>query len=119
MKDLKTIRGMPDLYDEDVERISIVENICLETFKSFNFQEFRTPIVENKTLFQRSVGESSDIIQKEVYEFEDRNGEILCLRPEGTAGLVRALITFTWVRCLGMKGLKKVEIDNFFRLEQS
>ena len=66
MKDLKTTRGMPDLYDEDVERISIVENICLETFKSFNFQEFRTPIVENKTLFQRSVGESSDIIQKEV-----------------------------------------------------
>ena len=129
MKDLKTIRGMPDLYDEDVERISIVENICLETFKSFNFQEFRTPIVENKTLFQRSVGESSDIIQKEVYEFEDRNGEILCLRPEGTAGLVRALITnglmndeikkFTWVQCLGMKGLKKVEKDNFFRLEQS
>ena len=40
MKDLKTIRGMPDLYDEDVERISIVENICLETFKSFNFQYF-------------------------------------------------------------------------------
>ncbi len=107
MKDLKTIRGMPDLYDEDVERISIVENICLETFKSFNFQEFRTPIVENKTLFQRSVGESSDIIQKEVYEFEDRNGEILCLRPEGTAGLVRALIT---------NGLMNDEIKKFFYL---
>ena len=107
MKDLKTTRGMPDLYDEDVERISIVENICLETFKSFNFQEFRTPIVENKTLFQRSVGESSDIIQKEVYEFEDRNGEILCLRPEGTAGLVRALIT---------NGLMNDEIKKFFYL---
>ena len=107
MKDLKTIRGMPDLYNEDVERISIVENICLETFKSFNFQEFRTPIVENKTLFQRSVGESSDIIQKEVYEFEDRNGEILCLRPEGTAGLVRALIT---------NGLMNDEIKKFFYL---
>ena len=107
MKDLKTIRGMPDLYDEDVERISIVENICLETFKSFNFQEFRTPIVENKSLFQRSVGESSDIIQKEVYEFEDRNGEILCLRPEGTAGLVRALIT---------NGLMNDEIKKFFYL---
>ena len=107
MKDLKTTRGMPDLYDEDVERISFVENICLETFKSFNFQEFRTPIVENKTLFQRSVGESSDIIQKEVYEFEDRNGEILCLRPEGTAGLVRALIT---------NGLMNDEIKKFFYL---
>ena len=107
MKDLKTIRGMPDLYDEEVERISIVEKTCIETFKSFNFQEFRTPIVENKTLFQRSVGESSDIIQKEVYEFEDRNGEILCLRPEGTAGLVRALIT---------NGLMNDEIKKFFYL---
>jgi len=107
MKDLKMIRGMPDLYDEDVERISFVENICLETFKSFNFQEFRTPIVENKSLFQRSVGESSDIIQKEVYEFEDRNGELLCLRPEGTAGLVRALIT---------NGLMNDEIKKFFYL---
>ena len=107
MIDLKMIRGMPDLYDEDVERISFVENICLETFKSFNFQEFRTPIVENKSLFQRSVGESSDIIQKEVYEFEDRNGELLCLRPEGTAGLVRALIT---------NGLMNDEIKKFFYL---
>ena len=58
MKDLKTIRGMPDLYDEEVEKISIVEKTCLEIFKSFNFQEFRTQIIENKSLFQRSVGES-------------------------------------------------------------
>ena len=93
MKDLKTIRGMPDLYDEDIERIALVENICLEVFKSFNYKEFRTPVIENKSLFQRSAGETSDIVQKEVYEFEDRNGEMLCLRPEGTAGLVRALIT--------------------------
>ena len=107
MKDLKTIRGMPDLYDEEVERISIVEKTCFETFKSFNFQEFRTPIIENKSLFQRSVGESSDIIQKEVYEFEDRNGELLCLRPEGTAGLVRALIT---------NGLMNDEIKKYFYL---
>ena len=107
MKDLKTIRGMPDLYDEEVERISIVEKTCLEIFKSFNFQEFRTPVIENKSLFQRSVGESSDIIQKEVYEFEDRNGEMLCLRPEGTAGLVRALIT---------NGLMNDEIKKFFYL---
>ena len=93
MSDLKTIRGMPDLYNESIEAISLVEKICTKVFKSFNYQEFRTPIIESKSLFQRSVGESSDIIQKEVYEFEDKNGELLCLRPEGTAGLVRALIT--------------------------
>ena len=107
MKDLKTIRGMPDLYDLDIERISRVENICIEVFKSFNYQEFRTPLIENKSLFQRSAGETSDIIQKEVYEFDDRNGETLCLRPEGTAGLVRALIT---------NGLLSEEIKKYFYL---
>ena len=68
MKDLKTIRGMPDLYDEDIERIVLVENTCLEVFKSFNYKEFRTPVIENKSLFQRSAGETSDIVQKEVYD---------------------------------------------------
>ena len=105
MKDLKTIRGMPDLYDEDIERIALVENTCLKVFKSFNYKEFRTPIIENKSLFQRSAGETSDIVQKEVYEFQDRNEETLCLRPEGTAGLVRALIT---------NGLISEEIKKFF-----
>ena len=47
MKDLKTIRGMPDLYAEEMNRISFVEDVCTEIFKSFNFQEFRTPILEN------------------------------------------------------------------------
>ena len=105
MSDLKTIRGMPDLYGENIEAISMVEEVCLKTFKSFNFQEFRTPILEKKSLFERSVGESSDIMQKEVYEFKDRKDELLCLRPEGTAGLVRALIT---------NGLDNDEIKKFY-----
>ena len=107
MNDLKTIRGMPDLYGENIEAISMVEETCLKTFKSFNFQEFRTPVLENKSLFDRSVGESSDIMQKEVYEFKDRKDELLCLRPEGTAGLVRALIT---------NGLDNDEIKKFYYL---
>jgi len=107
MNDLKTIRGMPDLYGENIEAISMVEKICLKTFKSFNYQEFRTPVLENKSLFDRSVGESSDIMQKEVYEFKDRKDELLCLRPEGTAGLVRALIT---------NGLDNDEIKKFYYL---
>ena len=107
MSDLKTIRGMPDLYGENIEGISIVEKACQKTFQSFNFQEFRTPILENKSLFNRSVGESSDIMQKEVYEFKDRKDNLLCLRPEGTAGLVRALIT---------NGLDNDEIKKYFYL---
>ena len=107
MKDLKTIRGMPDLYGENIEAVSMVEEICLKTFKNFNYKEFRTPVLENKSLFERSVGESSDIMQKEVYEFKDRKDELLCLRPEGTAGLVRALLT---------NGLDDDEIKKFFYL---
>ena len=107
MSDLKTIRGMPDLYGENIEAISMVEEICLKTFKNFNYNEFRTPVLENKSLFERSVGESSDIMQKEVYEFKDRKDELLCLRPEGTAGLVRALLT---------NGLDDDEIKKFFYL---
>ena len=108
MSDLKTIRGMPDLYGENIEAISMVEEICLKTFKSFNYKEFRTPVVEYKSIFERTAGETSDIIQKkEVFELAERKGEMLCLRPEGTATLVRALIT---------NGLDDDEIKKFFYL---
>ena len=60
MKDLKTIRGMPDLYAEEMNRISFVEDVCTEIFRSFNFQEFRTPILENKSLFERSADLSNN-----------------------------------------------------------
>ena len=93
MKELKTIRGMPDLFGSQIQGISFVEKTCEKIFKSFNFQEFRTPILENKSLFKRSVGDTSEMVQKEMYELKDRKGEELCLRLEGTAGLVRALIT--------------------------
>jgi len=108
MSDLKTVRGMPDLYGENIEAISMVEEICLKTFKSFNYKEFRTPVVEYKSIFERTAGETSDIIQKkEVFELAERKGEMLCLRPEGTATLVRALIT---------NGLDDDEIKKFFYL---
>ena len=106
MSDLKTIRGMPDLYGKDIEAISVIEKTCKEVFLAFNYSEIRTPLIEYKSLFERSVGESSEIIQqKEVFELDDRKGEMLCLRPEGTAGLVRSLIT---------NGLDDEEIKKFF-----
>ena len=106
MTDLKTIRGMPDLYGKDIEAISMIEKTCKEVFSAFNYSEIRTPLIEYKSLFERSVGESSEIIQqKEVFELDDRKGEMLCLRPEGTAGLVRSLIT---------NGLDDEEIKKFF-----
>ena len=106
MSDLKTIRGMPDLYGKDIEAISMIEKTCKEVVLAFNYSEIRTPLIEYKSLFERSVGESSEIIQqKEVFELDDRKGEMLCLRPEGTAGLIRSLIT---------NGLDDEEIKKFF-----
>jgi len=106
MSNLKTIRGMPDLYGKDIEAISMIEKTCKEVFLGFNYLEIRTPLIEYKSLFERSVGELSEIIQqKEVFELDDRKGEMLCLRPEGTAGLVRSLIT---------NGLDDEEIKKFF-----
>ena len=84
----------------------MIEKTCKEVFLGFNYSEVRTPLIEYKSLFERSVGESSEIIQqKEVFELDDRKGEMLCLRPEGTAGLVRSLIT---------NGLDDEEIKKFF-----
>mgnify|MGYP005736457039 FL=1 len=86
MSDLKTIRGMPDLYGKDIEAISMIEKTCKEVFLAFNYSEIRTPLIEYKSLFERSVGESSEIIQqKEVFELDDRKGEMLCLRPEAVS----------------------------------
>jgi len=121
MKDLKTpkgigrgtlpIRGMPDLYGENIEAISIVEKACKEIFQSFNYQEFRTPIVEFRDLFFGAVGEDTEI-QKQVYLLDSGLNpryiaSPLCLRPEGTAGLVRALIS---------NALDSDEIKKFFYL---
>ena len=105
------IRGMPDLYGENIEAISIVEKACEEIFQSFNYQEFRTPIVEYRSLFFGAVGEDTEI-QKQVFLLNnDLNPRFianpLCLRPEGTAGLVRGLIS---------NGLDSDEIKKFFYL---
>ena len=103
----KSLRGMRDLFPEDLQKLKFLEDAFEEVFNRFNFQEIRVPILEYSELFHRTVGESSDIMQKEVYEFKDRKDELLCLRPEGTAGLVRALIT---------NGLDNDEIKKFYYL---
>ncbi len=91
-KKIQAIRGMHDLLPEDTYRWQIVEQ-CIRTVVScFGYQEIRMPIVEYTDLFQRSIGEVTDIVEKEMYTFQDRNGDKLSLRPEGTASCVRAAI---------------------------
>lgn len=92
MMKLQAVRGMHDILPEDTSLWRQVESILADSLKKYGYQEIRLPIVEKTELFMRSIGEVTDIVEKEMYTFEDRSGESLTLRPEGTAGCVRAMI---------------------------
>lgn len=83
---------MPDLLPDQSGVWSYMEKMIFDIFSTYSFEEIRTPILESTNLFCRSIGEISDIIEKEMYSFPDRNDESLSLRPEGTAGCVRAAV---------------------------
>ena len=92
MTKFKSIRGMNDVTPSEVSVWQFVEASIRSIFASYAYDEIRFPIVEQTELFSRSVGESTDIVSKEMYTFEDRNGDGIALRPEGTAGCVRACL---------------------------
>lgn len=89
---LTAIKGMRDLLPVEVKAWQAVEEKARRLFKTYGYAEVRTPIVEPTELFVRSVGETSAIVEKEMYTFEDRKGVSLTLRPEGTASVVRAYV---------------------------
>lgn len=89
-KQIQAIRGMNDLLPTQSPVWQKVESIIRSSVSAFGYSEIRTPIVESTDLFKRSIGEVTDIVEKEMYTFEDRNGDSLTLRPEGTASTVRA-----------------------------
>ena len=89
---IKSLRGMPDLFPEDLKKWHLLEKTISKVFYSFNTQEIRTPLLESTELFSRSVGNSSDIVNKELYSFLDKNEESISLRPEGSASVIRAII---------------------------
>ncbi|MEJ2508956.1 MAG: histidine--tRNA ligase [Gammaproteobacteria bacterium] len=89
-KSIQAIRGMNDILPDQTPRWQYVERIFREVMAAYGYQEIRLPLVEKTELFKRSIGEVTDIVEKEMYTFEDRNGDSLTLRPEGTAGCVRA-----------------------------
>jgi histidyl-tRNA synthetase len=93
MKTLQAVRGMNDLLPQDAARWQWLEDTVRDVFEQYGYRLMRTPIVEPTALFVRSIGEVTDIVEKEMYSFEDSmNGDKLTLRPEATAGLVRAAI---------------------------
>jgi histidyl-tRNA synthetase len=89
-KAIQAVRGMNDLLPETVERWQLVETKARDILHAYGYREIRLPVLEKSELFARSIGRQTDIVEKEMYSFEDRNGENLTLRPEGTAGCVRA-----------------------------
>jgi histidyl-tRNA synthetase len=89
---IKSLRGMNDILSEDYERFTYFINTATKIARNYGFHFIQTPLLEETALFKRSVGESSDIVGKEMYQFTDKGDNDVCLRPEGTAGVVRAFI---------------------------
>ena len=98
MNIINSLTGMIDLIDnssnkeEIANKIFFTEKILKKTFENFHFYEIRTPALEDTDLFKRSVGDTSDIVNKELYSFEDKNKKSITLRPEGTASVIRSII---------------------------
>ncbi|MBE0492902.1 MAG: histidine--tRNA ligase [Thiomicrospira sp.] len=91
-KQIAAIRGMNDIYGQQAMAFQQVLQAAEQTLHQYGYQPVRLPLVEKTELFARSIGEVTDIVEKEMYTFADRNGDSLSLRPEGTAGCVRAMI---------------------------
>jgi histidyl-tRNA synthetase len=92
MEKITAIRGFKDILPDDARLFWEVEVIAREVFKAFGFREIRVPILEKTDLFKRSIGETTDIVEKEMYTFTDRDNELLTMRPEATASVIRAYI---------------------------
>lgn len=88
----KSIKGTLDLLPSESHKRQFVEQTCLEVAQNFGYKEIRTPVFEHTELFRRGVGDTTDVVQKEMYTFEDKGGRSITLRPEGTAGVVRSYL---------------------------
>ncbi len=89
---VKAVRGFKDILPGQSENWRAVEDVARDVFESFGLREIRTPVLEKTDVFVRGIGEHTDIVEKEMYTFPDRNGDSLTLRPEATAGVIRAAI---------------------------
>ena len=98
MSNIRAIKGMNDLFEEELVWWRKITSTAEQIFKAYGYGEIRTPILEEAQLFIRGVGETTDIVEKEMYLFEDRDKKMVCLRPENTAGVVRAMLQHGKIR---------------------
>lgn len=103
MNSIQSIRGMHDVLPDQAPLWHWLEKRVAAIFAAYDFHEIRTPLLEKAELFTRAIGQSTDVVEKEMYAFEDRNGELLSLRPEGTAGVVRSVIQHGLSQTPGLK----------------
>ncbi len=89
---IQSIRGVKDILPDEIWKWQHIESVAHNIFPRYGFKEIRLPIFENTQLFSRSIGEATDIVEKEMYTFNDRGGDSITLRPEGTASVVRAYV---------------------------
>src|SRR5690625_7589694 len=89
---MRAPRGTVDILAHEAKKWQYVESVMKDICDRFHFEEIRTPLFEHTEVFQRGVGDSTDIVQKEMYTFDDRGGRSLTLRPEGTSADVRACV---------------------------
>ncbi len=88
----KAIKGTKDLLPKDAYKNQYIEGTCLDIAEKFGYKEIRTPVFEHTELFERGVGDTTDVVQKEMYTFNDKGGRSITLRPEGTAGAARSFL---------------------------
>src|ERR1700683_4452135 len=113
---IRAIKGPRDLLPPDSAVWNRVERTAREVFRAYNYHEIRTPILEETQLFARGVGQETDIVSKEMYTFEDRDGSSLTLRPENTASVIRAYIEHRLDQIPGVQ--KLYYIGPMFRRER-
>lgn len=115
MSKIKALRGMKDLLPDEIWKWQLVENSIKKIMQAYAYKEIRTPLLESTKLFARSIGDSTDIVNKEMYTFLDKGEDFISLRPEGTAGVARAVIEHN----LTYKGAQKLfYLANMFRYER-
>src|ERR1700693_2374828 len=113
---IKAVKGTRDILPPSSAAWNQVEALAREVFRQYNYQEIRTPILEETALFARGVGEETDIVSKEMYTFEDRDGSSLTLRPEATASVMRSYIENRLDQRAGLR--KFYNIGPMFRRER-
>ena len=115
---IHSIKGFKDILPPEVKYYKYIENIIINLSQQYAINEIRLPMIEKTELFAKSIGSNTDIISKEMYDFIDKNGESICLRPEGTASVVRSAIEHNLVYDRGLKKQKYMYYGPMFRHEK-